>query len=432
MKFRKVPKNSGNYRYYTYCRFCFSKDLETVINLGHVPLAGSFLPSLNPKKLRNEKLYPLEIGFCNTCFLLQTRVVVDASVLFKNYYYFTSFIETLVEHFRKLSEEFKKIHKNPKNKLVVEIGCNDGSFILSLQDIGFRVLGVDPASNVVKPLVKSGVPVINDYFTQKLAKKIEKKYGKADHITSSNTLAHIEDMHDVMNGISTLLSKDGILTFEVHYLGKLIEKLQYDMIYHEHQYYYSLHVLINFLKKFDLKIFDVKEINIHSGSIRIYAQKTPGKRRVMPSVKKMLSREKKQRLMSKDTFINFDRDMQKHKTKLRDTILDITKKSLSVMGYGASGRGAILINYCNLEKEILTFVIDDSTKKQGAYIPGTYQKIIDSGVLYSTKRPQYVLLFAWAFSKEIISKHRDFLNRGGKFIIPLPKVKIIDWKYING
>lgn len=432
MELQKIPKNSGKYRYYDFCRFCFSSEIETVINLGHVPLAGGFLPSISTNLIKNEKLFPLEIGFCNSCYLLQTRVVIDSTTLFKNYYYFTSFIGTLVQHFQKLALEFKKIHKNNKNRFIVEIGCNDGSFISALQEKGFRVLGVDPASNVVKPLIKKGVPIINDYFTQKLAKKIEKKFGKADHITSSNTLAHIENMYDVMRGVSSLLSKDGILTFEVHYLGALVEKLQYDMLYHEHQYYYSLHTLITFLHKFDLKIFDVKETSIHSGSIRVYAQKRIGKRKIMPNIKKILSREKKQKLMSRDTFINFDRDMQKHKTKLRDTILAITKKNLSVMGYGASGRGTIVINYSNLDKDIMSFVIDDSTKKQGAFIPGKHQKIIDSKILYSTKRPQYVVLFAWAFYKEILSKHKKFLDRGGKFIIPFPKIKIIDWKYING
>lgn len=431
MKFRKVPKNSGNYRYYGFCRFCFSKDVETVINLGHIPLAGGFLPSLNPSKIKKEKLYPLEIGFCNSCFLLQTKIVVDAPVLFKNYYYFTSFIKTLVDHFRKLSQEFEKIHKDPKNKFVVEIGCNDGLFISDLQDKGFKVLGVDPASNVVRPLIKRGVPIINDYFTQKLAKKIEKKYGKADHITSSNTLAHIEDMRDIMRGISLLLSDKGILTFEVHYLGKLIEKLQYDMIYHEHQYYYSLHTLTNFLQQFNLKIYDVKETSIHSGSIRIYAQKANGKRKIMPNVKRILAKEKKQKLMSRDTFINFDREMQKHRVKLKLLISNLNEKGLSVMGYGASGRATTIINYCSLGNELMPYVIDDSTVKQGAYIPGEHQKIINSEILYSTKRPQYVVLFAWAFYKEILNKHKEFLDRGGKFIVPLPKIKIIDWKYIN-
>lgn len=420
-----VFKTIGSFRHYESCRFCFSKEIETVIDLGIVPPAGGFLKS--EKLFNDENQYPLTLVFCKNCFLLQSNNVIEKDIIFKNYFYHSSVAKTLVNHFESAGEELiNELHRK-SNPFVLEIGSNDATLIKFLGKKGIKTVGIDPAKNIVKPLQKMGLPLINDYFTNSLAKKIAKKYGLADRIVSFNTLAHIEDIHDVFQGIYTLLKKDGILFFEVHYIGNLIDEMQYDMIYHEHQYYYSLHTLKNFLNLHHMEVFDVKPIQIHHGSMRYYVQKkNGGKNTIKKSVKDLLQFEKKQKLIYIDTFKKYNSGINNTKKDLMKLIINLKQKKKKIAGYGASGRGTIISNYCGLDYEFLEYVVDDAPAKQGTYMPGTHVKIVSAGSLYGKNRPDYVLLFAWSFYNEIAKKHKKFLDNGGKFIIPLPKVKIID------
>ncbi len=422
-----VFKTIGSFRHYESCRFCLSIDIETVIDLGIVPPAGGFLKS---KRLFNdENQYPLTLVFCKNCFLLQSNNVIEKDIIFKNYFYYSSVAKTLVDHFESAGEELiDELHRK-SNPFVLEIGSNDATLIKFLVKKGVKTVGVDPAENILKKKKKKGLPLINDYFTNSLAKKIAKKYGQADRIVSFNTLAHIENMHDVFQGINTLLKKDGVLFFEVHYIGNLIHDMQYDMIYHEHQYYYSLHTLKNFLNLHKMEVFDVKPIQIHRGSMRYYVQKkNGGKNTIKKSVKSLLQFEKKQKLIYVNTFIKYNSEIKSTKNDLVSLLKNLKQKNMKIAGYGASGRGTIISNYCGINYEFLEYVIDDASAKQGAYMPGTHVKIVSAGSLYSKNRPDYVLLFAWSFYNEIAKKHKKFLDNGGKFIIPLPKVKIIDKK----
>jgi len=367
----------------------------------------------------------LELALCENCLLLQSVVAIDKKTLFKKYFYFSSAIKTLSNYFEVISEGIKNNFTNPKDKFIVEIGSNDGILLEKLSKSGFKTLGVDPATNVVKS-VKKNVNIINDFFTEKLSKKISKKYGKADVIVSFNTLAHIEDMHDVIKGIKHLLKKDGFLEFGVHYLGNLIKEKQYDMIYHEHQYYYSLLALINFLEIYDMEIFDVKRIRMHAGSIIFFVQnKKYGTRKIAENVMQLKNKEIEQGLDKIKTYSNFMKSIEKSKTDLIKIIKKLRKEKKRIVGYGASGRGTTIMNYAGLTSELLDCVIDDAPGKQGAYTPGNHLKIYPSNILYKKNKPDYVLLFAWSFFEEIENKHKEFINKGGKFIIPLPKVRII-------
>ncbi len=414
-------KMIGEYKFYSNCRFCNSI-LTSVINLGFLPLAGGFLKTKN--QFNKEKLYPLALGFCQNCKLLQTMQVVSADKLFKNYFYFSSKINTLTKHFNYMANHFNDLGKHPTKKIVVEIGSNDGAFLKACLNLGIQAVGVDPATNVVRPLLKE-LPIINEYFTTKTAKTIVKKYGHADIIFSSNTLAHIEDMHEVYKGINFLLKDDGMLVFENHYLGNLISQMQYDMIYHEHQYYYSLNALVNYLAQFNMEIFDVKFIPIHAGSISVYVQKKGSGRKVKKIVLDTLKIEKKVGLTSIKTFTNYNKRIAKSKVELIKLLTSLKKKGKTIAGYGASGRGTILMSYCGIDKTFIDYVIDDAPAKQGAYTPGNHLLIRPSDALKEKNRPDYVLLFAWSFYKEIEEKNKDYIKNGGKFIIPLPKVKIV-------
>lgn len=423
MKPALIYRPVGEYSHYDICRFCYSDKLAAFINLRHVPLAGGFLK--NQKSFAKEKFYPLVLSFCQNCFLVQSNNVINQNLLFKDYFYHSSTIKTLVAHFEKTVKEFSKQAGNTNEKLIVEIGCNDGAFIREALRHGFKALGVDPAGNIVNPLIKEGLPVINEYFTSKTARKILKKHGKADIIYSSNTLAHIEDMHDVFRGIKNLLKKEGMLVFENHYLGNLIKEMQYDMIYHEHQYYYSLCAIVNFLKQHDMEVFSAKFIPVHAGSIRVYIQNKNGTRKIENTVLKIIKKEQEDSLTSKRAFSNFGKNILKTRRDLIKLLCKIKKQGKKIAGYGASGRGTIIMNYCGIDNKYMDYVIDDAPAKQGAYTPGTHLQIVSSKILNSKNRPDYVVLFAWSFSEEIKGKNKKYLENGGKFIVPLPKVKII-------
>lgn len=419
MNYKKI----NGYRYYTLCRFCRHSLGKPIIDLGSVPLAGGFLKS--SKDFKKEKLYPLTLGFCKNCYLLQTNQVIPSHILFKNYFYFSSKIKTLVDHFKSTAIELKKFFPKTKRSLVVEIGCNDGSFLKACSELGFKTLGIDPATNIVAPLIKKGISIINDYFNEDVAKKIVETKGQADIIFSSNTMAHIEDMHTVYRGIEKLLSEDGILIFEVHYLGNLISQLQYDFIYHEHQYYYSAHSIMKFIGKFGLELFDIEFIPIHAGSIRVYVQHKKGPRKISKKIKNLLIAEKKQGFLKVNTFKKFNSQIKQKKAQLLNVLKSLKKQKKTIVGYGASGRGTIMLNYCGLDSKYLDYVIDDAPAKQGKFTPGTHLKIVSSKILSTKNRPDFTLLFAWSFWKEVRDRNEEFIKQGGKFIIPLPKVKIV-------
>ncbi len=424
MNLENVSKPVGTYKHYDVCRFCFSTQLVPVINLGYVPLAGGFLKS--EKLFENENFYPLEISFCEKCYLVQSTNVIEKDALFKNYFYRSSAIKTLTTHFVDIAQEIMSLIQKKADTLVLEIGCNDGTFIKNILQTKTKALGVDPATNIVSPLIKKGMPIINDYFSEKLAKKIVKKYGKADAIFSSNTLAHIENMHDIFKGIKILLKKNGIMIFEVHYLGNLLKEIQYDMIYHEHQYYYSLMTLQKFFRQYNIEIFDVKPISIHAGSMRYYVKNSENKNlKISANVNDLFKKENQQKLDKAKIYLTYSNAINKTKKDLLKLLDSLKKNGKTIAGYGASGRGTIIMNYCGLDKNYLDYVIDDAPAKQNTYTPGTHLKIVSSEILQTNKRPDYVVLFAWSFWDEIKTRNKTYVDQGGKFIIPLPTVKII-------
>lgn len=417
----------GPHRIYKSCRFCFSDNVKPVLNLGDMPLAGGFIKKgTRRSEFLKEKFYPLVIIFCNGCYLLQVNSVVDADVLFKNYFYFSSTISTLVKHFEKTVKEIEPYLSHKKKAFVAEIGCNDGAFIKALQNNGYKALGIDPATNVVRPLIKKGLPIINNYFTNKVANKIVEEHGHADAIYSFHSMAHIEDMHDVIRGVKTLLKEDGYLAFEVHYLGNLIQEKQYDMIYHEHQYYYSLLALQNFFAQYNMEIFDVKQIAIRGGSIMFFVQnKNGGTRSISQRLKDLVKLEKKQQLDNVKTYEAYAKDIKRTKIDLLKLLNKLKFQNKKIAGYGASGRGTIIMNYCGLNDLYMDYVIDDAPAKHGAFTPGTRLEIVPSNILATKDRPDYVVLFAWPFIEEVKKRNKDYLHSGGKIIVPLPNVKIV-------
>jgi SAM-dependent methyltransferase len=402
----------------TKCRLCDSQDLYLFLNLGYMPHAGDFLTK---KEVGKELLYPLKIYYCKKCGLVQILDIIPPSILFKNYHYLSSV--SLSKHFGEYALEMNKRFLN-NNSFVVEIGSNDGVLLSPLSKMGIKVLGVDPARNVAQIAKEKGIETIVDFFNEKTANKIVNKHGQADAIFANNVLAHMDNMDEVFAGIKILLKPDGVLIFEVHYLPDLIKGLQYDFFYNEHLSYYSLTAFIPFLKRYGLEIFEVKQTTIHSGSVRIYTKfKENNKYKTKKIVGKMLTKEKEILVFKK--LKEFAAEVVGHKNTFVSTINTIKNNGNKIAGYGASGRANTLLNYCGIDYRTLDYIVDESPERQGKFTPGTHIPVVGPE-FFRKDNVKFAILLAWNYQKEIVKKEKLFIKRGGKFIIPLPAIKIIN------
>jgi SAM-dependent methyltransferase len=407
------------------CAFCDSTRLAPIIDFGNVALAGAFL---RREDFATERLYPLRVQFCRDCFAVQVSDIVPPNVMFENYFYFSSSIGTLREHFQRYAAEIKKRFFPRGKGAVLEIGCNDGVLLRPLAEEGIeRVIGVDPARNVVATIADPRITVINDYFTESVARKIVFERGKVDLVIANNVYAHIPNIQDATRAVVEVLAEDGVFAFEVHYLGKVIDELQYDMIYHEHLYYYSLISLINHFRRYGMMIFDLEFIPIHAGSVRFYACKQSSKwgQSVSAAVKRLEREELEKGLNQYETFLSFSASVERHRTDLLTLLSGLRSAGHRVAGYGASGRANTIIQYCGLGRQQLEFMVDDAPAKVGMYTPKSHLEIKPRSSLLEDDSPDYVLVFAWSFLKEIRERNCDYLKRGGKMIVPLPEVRVL-------
>ena len=395
-----------------------------VMDFGNMPLAGGFL---KPEQFAQEKVYPLHVSFCRDCTLVQVPQAIPPEVLFKDYFFFSSSIKTLVEHSvvwaSEMYERFLKMKSRPS---MFEIGCNDGVMLKPFAALGVRAVGVDPATNVVRSIKQEGFTIVNDFFNEEVAKRVRIEHGQFDLIASCYSFAHIDNMMSVMKGITQLLKDDGVFVVEIYYLGTLIDEMQYDMIYHEHCNYYSLKALQNFFVRYGMEIFDIKFIpGVRSGAVRFYAQKKSGMRAVTEAVRTMDRDEAEKGYDKTETFVEYGKKIEDTKVQLMNLLARLKAEGKTVIGYGASGRGTMIMNYCGIDGRYLDYVVDDAPAKQGFYTPGTHVQIFPWEHVVEQKSPDYAVLFAWSFTDEVLKKRQDYIARGGKFIIPLPEVRVV-------
>ena len=406
------------------CAFCDSLRMREVMDFGEVALAGGFL---KPEEFDQELKFPLNLNFCLDCYAVQVIDKVPENDLFQYYFYFSSSIATLREHFQKYAFEITSRFLDNKEATVLEFGCNDGVLLKPLADQGIRtVIGVDPAKNVISTINDPRVTVVNDFFTEKVADYIVAEHGRADIIMANNVYAHIPDIQGTTHAIKQTLKEDGVFVFEVHYLGKVITEMQYDMIYHEHLYYYSLLSAIKHFERYDMMVFDVKEVPIHGGSMRFYVCKKGSK--YSPSVSKaVILLEAVERTKCFDqykTFQNFSYTVDSHRVELITLLNKLRKQGHTIAGYGASGRANTMIQYCGINHDHLDYIIDDSPAKVGFYTPGSHFEICTNSILNKPELPDYLLIFAWSFFNEIRKKNTAYLSQGGQMILPLPKISL--------
>lgn len=407
------------------CSFCDGKSMSEIMDFGEVALAGAFL---KPEQFAEERRYRLRLYFCNDCFAVQVLDKVSASALFENYFYFSSEIRTLREHFRSYAAEETSRFLKPEKSTVIEFGCNDGVLLRPLADQGIRTLiGVDPAANIVKTINDPRITVVNSFFNEETAETIIDLHGKADLVVANNVYAHIPDIQGITRAIRNVLTEDGVFIFEVHYLGEIISELQYDMIYHEHLYYYSLIALSKHFERYDMMVFDVKPMPIHAGSMRYYVCRKGSLhgRSVSDRVTAVRNDEIAQGFDRAETYARFAADVADRKSRLMELLSRLKAEGRSIAGYGASGRANTMIQYCGIGHDYLDYMIDDAPAKAGFYTPGSHFLINSRAILRQGRPPDYLLIFAWSFLNEIAEKNADYLRSGGRMIVPLPEVDIV-------
>ena len=395
------------------------------MDFGRVALAGGFLTS---EQFENEQKYPLRLFFCDDCCAVQVVDKVSADVLFQDYFYFSSSIGTLREHFRNYAAEVTSRFLSPPSASVLEFGCNDGVLLQPLADEGIgTVIGVDPASNVLASVDDQRLTLINDFFNESVADSVVERYGEMDMVLANNVYAHIPDIQSATQAVSRVLKKDGVFIFEVHYLGRVIDEMQYDMIYHEHLYYYSLLSAISHFARYGMVVFDVKPVPIHAGSLRFYVCKSGSKHEaeVSTRVSQLKQEELERGFDNFETFRQFSDRVAEHKEELLLLLNRLRGEGCTIAGYGASGRANTIIQYCGLDHRHLDFMIDDAPAKQGVFTPGSHFRIHPSTILEGSSPPDFLLVFAWSFLDEIRQRNRKYLDSGGQMIIPLPKIRMV-------
>ena len=381
-----------DYQHKESCASCGTSNLSTILNLNNVPLAGYFPLK---EELENLSSYPLKLQICESCKLVQTDSVINPDILFRDYRYLSSI--GLSKHFEDVA---KNLHEkySLKDKEILEFGSNDGVLLKPLKELGAKALGVDPSINVSQIARDKGLDVITDYFNFDVFGGEEWR-GRFDFVLSNNSFAHITDIRNTVKAIEHCLKDGGKFIFEVHYLANLVSELQWDNIYHEHIYYYSVTSLQNLLKQFNLSIIEVEKIPIHSGSIRVTAHKNPN---TSKSVQDIIEAEKS--TICNTHYLNtFQENVTNHISDIKKEIQGAQEMGLRIAGYGASGRANMACNILNLDSDTIDFIVDESPERCGRYIANTKIPIMDMDTLKNSDI-ELLIIFAWNYAETIMNK----------------------------
>ena len=404
------------------CRMCKSKKIKSFLDLGTTPLADSFLTRSQLKK--REKKFPLKVYLCRSCGLIQLGYIVSPKEMYNSSYpYESSTTKTGTAHFVNMAEKICRRFKPKKKSLVVDIGSNVGVLLKGFKKQKMTVIGVEPSKKIADVANRNGIETIPKFFDGKVVKKIIKKHNHASVITATNVFAHIGDLHSFMKNIKKLLTQNGIFIFEAPYFVNLVENLEYDTIYHEHLAYLSIKPLVSFFKSHDMELFDVERTTIHGGSIRCFIGKK-NQNKISPMIKKLLELENKKQIYSIKKLEQFARDVENHRNEFTFLLNKLKEKGKRIVCISAPAKGMTLLNYCGINDFICDYVTEKSKLKIGKFTPGTHILIKSDNFLIKNK-PDYAILLAWNFAKEIIHNNKKFKQMGGKFIIPIPHPKIV-------
>jgi len=405
------------------CRHCNSELKVPLIDLGVTAPSNSYLE--NKQLIKDEKVYPLKVLVCSKCWLVQTEDFVGAEQMFSHdYAYFSSFSSTWLNHAKQYVEMISEKLQLSNESCVVEIAANDGYLLQYMRQKKIPCYGIDPTYGTASFARKKGIEMIVDFFTPKLAYDLFNKNRQADLMIANNVLAHVPDINGFVESFSILLKPSGVITFEFPHLLNLIEKNQFDTIYHEHYSYLSVVVVQAILKNFNLEIFNIDELPTHGGSVRVYAQKnSSGKFLIDPSVDKILKKEIKAGVKT----TNYYKSLQKNADEIKENFILLLNKlhdqGYKVAAYGAAAKGSTLINFSGVTSDLISCVADKNTSKQGKLLPSSHIPIVSEADLINYK-PDYVLILPWNIKDEVIDQLSYVREWGGKFVTIIPSIEI--------
>jgi SAM-dependent methyltransferase len=403
------------------CRCCNSGALDEILDLGNMPLADRLVPT-GLSNIVREPRYPLMVVFCPNCALVQLTHRVPAEELFlENYPYYSSFSPQLLEHARRHAEALVENRVLDGSSFVVEVASNDGYLLRNLVQRGIRVLGIDPAEGPAAAAQQINVPTLCEFFDLKTARSIADRYGKADVIFANNVLAHVGDQRDFVAGVAALLKPTGKASIEVPYVRDLLEDCEFDTIYHEHFCYFSVTSVARLLSTGGLKLNDVQRVPIHGGSLRLMVGFADD---CSPAVGGMLREEHELGIDRINYYRNFRDRVITLKDALLNTLRELRGRGNRIAAYGAAAKGATLINFTGIGPDLVEYVVDRNFHKHGMSMPGQRIPIVPTERLLED-RPDYVLLLAWNFADEILAQQQQYRDAGGRFIIPVPEVRIV-------
>ena len=403
------------------CRGCGAGELTPVLDLGSTPLANALLD--RDQLEEPENTYPLKLVFCPNCTLVQITHTVDPKELFSDYVYFSSFSDGMLAHAKTLVDELVLAGGLDGDSLAVEIASNDGYLLQYYLERGVPVLGIEPAANIATVAREQrGVDTLCRFFDLDLAKELQGQGIACDVLHAHNVLAHVADLEGVVKGIATLLKGDGIAVIEVPYVRDMIDRTEFDTIYHEHLCYFSLKALDRLFSRNGLRIVDAKRVPIHGGSLRIVAGRDGSSER--RTVDLLLQEEADLGMGCADYYCRFAEQVRTLCGNLVGLIADLKSSGKRLAVYGASAKGSTLLNYCRFNGDTFDFVADRSTVKQGRFTPGTHLPIVSTERLVQDM-PDYALLLTWNFMDEILEQQEAYRARGGRFIVPIPELKLV-------
>lgn len=406
------------------CRHCNNKLSFEFIDLVSSPPSNEFLTKR--QLLETEIFYPLKLFVCEKCYLVQIDEYKKSIEIFHdNYLYFSSFSKIWLEHSKRYTEMVKERFGIDENSFVVEIGSNDGYLLQYFHYAGIPCLGIEPSSNTAKIAIAKGINVIEEYFNEFLAKKLEAQNLKADLLIGNNVLAHQPNLNDFVKGLKVCLKPNGVISLELPHLMQLIDNNQFDTIYHEHYSYLSVLTVRTVLEAFGLEMFDVEQIETHGGSLRIYAKHKEDKsKEISNNVEKLIKLERSKKMDTIEYYKHFQKKANKVKYDFLKFLIDQKLAGKKVAAYGAAAKGNTLLNYCGINSTTLEFIGDLNKLKQDQMTPGTHIPVVDPRLI-AEKKIDYLLILAWNFKEEIIKQQNYIREWGGKFIIPIPRVEIL-------
>jgi novobiocin biosynthesis protein NovU/D-mycarose 3-C-methyltransferase len=402
------------------CRACGSQAIATFLSLGDLPLANAFR---KPGATDAEARYPLELARCANCGLVQLTVIVRPDVLFLDYAYASSASRPMVAHFDDLAERIAN-ELGAAGRLVVEIGSNDGILLAPLRRRGVKALGIEPAANLAAQANASANDTWSEFFDEAVAQRIVAERGRAAVVVGNNVLAHIADLPAVARALALLLDTDGVFLAEVPYLLDLIDRVEYDTIYHEHLSYFHLAPLDTLFARHGLELFHADRLAVHGGSLRIRVARQ-GSRARSEGLKALLAAEERAGLATIEPFMAFAGRVEDSRQALRALLGGLRAGRKRIVGYGATAKGNTLLNYCAIGTETLEFIADSTPYKQGLVTPGTHIPVVPESAVRE-QAPQYALLLAWNHAEAIIGANADFIASGGRFIHPVPMARILE------